>query len=137
MQISPYLNFPGDCAEAFAFYAKLLGGTIEMSTTHGDTPMANQVAPEWHEKIMHIQMKTADGFTLMGSDAPPAYYNKPQGFSVSLQMNDPAEAERIYAALAEKGEVRMELQKTFWAERFAMLSDRFGTPWIINCAPQG
>ena len=137
MQISPYLNFPGDCAEAFAFYAELLGGAIEMSTTHGDTPMANQVAPEWHEKIIHIQMKTADGFTLMGSDAPPAYYNKPQGFSVSLQMNDPAEAERIYAALAEKGEVRMELQKTFWAERFAMLSDRFGTPWIINCAPQG
>ena len=82
---------------------------------------------------MHIQMKTADGFTLMGSDAPPAYYNKPQGFFVSLQMMDPAEAERIYAALMKGGVASMELQKTDWAERFAMLTDRFGIPWIINC----
>ncbi len=65
--------------------------------------MADRVPAEWHHKIMHIQMKTADGFTLMGSDAPPAYYNKPQGFSVSLQMMDPAEAERIYAALMRGG----------------------------------
>lgn len=134
MQINPYLNFAGNCAEAFAFYAKLFGGTIEMSMTHGGTPMASEVPADWHDKIMHIQMKTADGFTLMGSDAPPAYYSKPQGFFVSLQMSDPAEAERIYAALIDGGVASMKLQKTFWAERFAMLTDRFGTPWIINCA---
>ncbi len=133
MQINPYLNFAGDCAEAFAFYAKLFGGTIEMQMTHGGSPMADQVPAEWHHKIMHIQMKTADGFTLMGSDAPPAYYNKPQGFFVSLQMMDPAEAERIYAALMKGGVASMELQKTSWAERFAMLTDRFGIPWIVNC----
>jgi PhnB protein len=135
MQINPYLNFAGDCAKAFSFYAELFGGTIEMSMSHGGTPMADQVPADWHDKIMHIQMRTPDGFTLMGSDAPPAYFRTPQGFSVSLQTSDPAEAERIYAALVEKGTASMELQKTFWAERFAMLTDRFGIPWIINCAP--
>ncbi len=133
MQINPYLNFAGNCAEAFAVYAKLFGGTIEMQMTHGQSPLAASVGPDWQDKIMHIQMKTADGFILMGSDAPPAYYNKPQGFFVSLQMMDPGEAERIYAALMEGGVASMELQKTSWAERFAMLTDRFGIPWIVNC----
>ena len=134
MQAHPYLNFPGTCAEAFRFYVGLFGAAIDMEMTHGGTPMADMVPPDWQDKIMHIQMRTPDGMVLMGSDAPPPYYAKPQGFAVSLQMGDPAEAERVYAALAEGGEVRMELQKTFWAERFAMLSDRFGIPWIINCA---
>ncbi len=137
MHINPYLNFAGNCAEAFAVYADLLGGKIDMMTTHAETPMAANVPADWQDKVMHIQMSTPDGFALMGSDAPPAYYSNPQGFSVSLALDDPAEAERIYAALAERGAVRMELQKTFWAERFAMLTDRFGIPWIINCAPAG
>ena len=133
MKANPYLNFDGDCAEAFRFYAEVFGGTIDMEMTHGGPPMADQVPADWHDKIMHIQMRTPDGMTLMGSDAPPAYFKTPQGFAVSLQLTDPQEAERIYTALSQDGEIGMALQKTFWAERFAMFSDRFGTPWIINC----
>ena len=70
---------------------------------------------------------------LMGSDAPPGRYEEPKGFSVSLQVKDPADAERIFRALAEKGTVRMPLEKTFWAQRFGMLVDRFGIPWMVNC----
>jgi PhnB protein len=134
MRANPYLNFPGNCAQAFKAYADVFGGTVEMEMTHGNSPMADQVGADWQDKIMHIQMKLPDGDLLMGSDAPPMYFEKPQGFAVSLQLSDPADAERIYAALSKGGEVRMELQKTFWAERFAMFSDRFGIPWIINCA---
>ena len=83
---------------------------------------------------MHVQMKTPDGFALMGTDAPPAFFKTPQGFSVSLTVDDPGEAERIYKALADRAKaVSMELQKTFFAERFGMLTDRFGIPWIVNC----
>lgn len=70
---------------------------------------------------------------LMGSDAPSGRYEEPKGFSVSIQLKDPADAERIFRALAEKGTVRMPLEKTFWAQRFGMLVDRFGVPWMVNC----
>jgi PhnB protein len=70
---------------------------------------------------------------LMGSDAPPQYFQPMQGFSVTLVIQDPAEAERVFRALAEGGTVRMDIQETFWAQRFGMLVDRFGTPWMINC----
>jgi PhnB protein len=133
MQINPYLHFSGDCAEAFAFYAKLLGAKVDMMTTFGESPMAGDVPADWKGKVMHAQMKAPDGLVLMGTDAPPAYFKKPQGFSVSLTVNQPTEAERIYTALADRGQVTMELQKTFWAEKFGMLTDRFGTPWIVNC----
>jgi PhnB protein len=79
---------------------------------------------------MHARLSTSAG-TLMGSDNPT--YKEPQGFSVSLQMQDPAEAERIFQALADNGSVRMPIQKTFWSVRFGMLVDRFGIPWMINC----
>jgi PhnB protein len=70
----------------------------------------------------------------MGSDSPPEYFEKPQGFSVNLQFEDVAEAERVFQALAESGTVRMPLQETFWAKRFGMFVDRFGTPWMVNCS---
>jgi PhnB protein len=73
---------------------------------------------------------------LMGSDAPPDRFEKPQGISVSIQTDDPTEAERIFAALADNGLVTMPLQQTFWAIRFGMLVDRFGIPWMINCEQQ-
>lgn len=132
MKIDAYLNFQGQCAEAFRFYEQVLGGKIVFMQTHGDTPMADQVPPDWKDAVMHVRLEVGDQ-ALMGSDAPGEYYEKPQGFSVALGIDEPEEAERIYNALAEGGQVRMELQKTFWAGRFAMLVDRFGTPWIINC----
>jgi PhnB protein len=131
MQVSPYLNFPGTCKEAFEFYAKVLGGKIEMMQTHADSPMKDQHAG-WGDKILHVTMKVG-GAVIMGSDAPPSYYNKPQGFYVSLGIEKPADADRIYNSLLDGGSIQMPIQETFWAKRFAMLTDRFGIPWMINC----
>ena len=132
MQVNPYLHFNGDCETAFKLYERILGGKITAMMTHGGTPMEAHVPPEWKAKIMHTSMTIGDT-VLMGSDAPPDRYHKPQGFSVSLVLKDAGEAERIFHALAEGGSVGMPIQKTFWAARFGMLVDKFGIPWIINC----
>ncbi len=132
MRFNPYLTFDGRCAEAFAFYAACFGGTITMMMKHGESPMAAHSPPDWQDKVLHAQIEIG-GNVLMGSDSPPQHREKPQGFSVSIMMREPEEAERVFARLAEGAEIRMALQKTFWAERFGMLIDRFGTPWMINC----
>jgi PhnB protein len=133
MRLSPHLNFNGRCAEAFRFYASVFGGTLGAMTTHGETPARNQVSPDWHDKIMHAELTIGDT-VLMGVDLSAQFYQRPQGFSVAIQATDAAEADRVFAALAQGGSVRMPIQKTFWAERFGMLTDRFGIPWMINCA---
>jgi PhnB protein len=132
MQLNPYLTFDGRCEAAFKLYAEALGGKIEMMMTHEGSPMAAQVSPEWRNKIMHARLALGDTL-LMASDAPPDRYEPMKGFSVTLDIDSPAEAERVFHALAEKGTVRMPIQETFWAARFGMLTDRFGTPWMINC----
>lgn len=132
MQVNPYLLFNGNCREAFKFYEQHLGGKIESMMTHAGTPAEAQTPPEWRDKIIHARM-TIGGTVLMGSDAPPPHYSAPQGFSVSLNLNDAAEADRVYQALSAKGKIVMAIQKTFWATRFAMFTDQFGTPWMINC----
>ena len=136
MQLNPYLMFNGQCEAAFKFYAKVLGGKIEAMFPHEGTPAEGHVPAEWRKKIMHARMTVGDK-ALMGSDAPPLHQENMKGFSVSLGVDTPAEAERIFHALAEKGEVRMPIQETFWAQRFGMLVDQFGTPWMINCEQRG
>lgn len=131
MQLNPYLTFNGQCEDAFKFYEKCLGGKIEAMMTHAGTPAEQHVPPEWRNKILHARLTVGDQ-ALMGSDAPPGRYEQPQGFSVSLNINDPREAERIFRALSENGKVQMPLQQTFWAERFGMCADRFGIPWMVN-----
>jgi PhnB protein len=132
MQLSPYLAFNGQCAEAFKFYEKCLGGKLEGMMTHGQSPMAQQVPPEWRDKIIHARLIVADQ-ALMGADVPPQHYKQPQGFSVSINVKEIAEGERIFNALAESGKVQMPFQKTFWSAGFGMATDRFGTPWMVNC----
>jgi len=134
MKLVSYLNFGGNCAAAFKYYERVLGGKIEMLMTHGDMPpeAQAQTPPEWKNMIMHARLVARD-YVLMGSDAPPDRFEKPQGFSVAIQIDDPKEAERIFAALADNGSVRMPLQQTFWAVRFGMLVDKFGIPWMVNC----
>jgi PhnB protein len=129
MQLNTYLFFNGNCEAAFKCYEQHLNGKIEMMITGADTP---EPMPAMRDKIMHARMTVGDN-VLMGSDAPPDRYNKPQGFDVSLTVGTPEEAERIFNALAESGEVRMPLEKTFWAERFGSLVDQFGIPWMVNC----
>lgn len=132
MQLNPYLIFNGQCAAAFKFYEQVLDGKIAMMMTHGDSPMAEQAPPESRDKIIHARMVVGDK-VLMGSDCPDGHYQTPQGFSVTLGIEEPAEAERVFKALSEKGTVQMPIQETFWALRFGMLVDQYGTPWMINC----
>lgn len=132
MQIVPYLFFPGTCAEAFRFYEKVLGGKIVDMLTHAETPMKDHVSPDWQDKIIHARLLVGDA-VIMASDAPPEFQKNPQGFSVSIHVKDVDEAELVFTALAEGGTVTMPLEKTFWTARFGMLTDRYGTPWMINC----
>jgi PhnB protein len=132
MQLSPYLMFDGGCQAAFTFYAKVLGGTIETMMTYAGSPMAEQTPPEWRDKVMHARLKLGD-MVLMGSDPPPGHFEAMKGCWVTLSLDDPGEAERIFHALSENGAVRVAIQQTFWAARFGMLIDQFGTPWMINC----
>jgi PhnB protein len=132
MQMNPYLTFNGQCEAAFKFYEKCLGAKIVMMMMHEGTPAAEHVPAEWRNKILHARLQIGDQ-VMMGSDAPPDRDEQPKGFSVSLNLDDPAEADRIFDALAEQGTVRMPIQKTFWAIRFGTLVDRFGIPWMINC----
>jgi PhnB protein len=132
MQINPYLVFNGQCEEAFKFYEKCLGGKIEAMMPHRGTPAEAGIPPEWLDKILHARMTVGDQ-VLMASDAPPGHFKQPQGFSVSLGMKDAKQGERIFNALAEGGKVGMPFQRTFWAEGFGMLVDRYGIPWMVNC----
>jgi PhnB protein len=131
MQINPYLSFNGDCETAFKFYEQCLGGKIDAMLTYRNSPIAEETPPELQDKIMHAHLIVGDR-NLMGADCSPQIYEKPQGFSVMLDFEDPGEGERIFSALAEGGKIQMPMQATFWAKRFGMVSDRFGTPWAIN-----
>lgn len=135
MELNTHLNFNGQCEAAFKFYEPCLGGKIVTMTTYADSPMANQVPPEWRNKILHASLKMGDEIVLMGADAPPDRYQEPKGFAISLQVKDPAEADRIFNSLAEQGKVQMPIQQTYWSPRFGMLVDRFGIPWMVNCEP--
>jgi PhnB protein len=134
MQLIPYLNFNGQCEAAFKLYEKTLGGKIQAMMRHGDSPIAGEVPASWHDSILHAYMTVGDA-VLMGSDAPPDQYQKPGSNYVSIMIDDPVEAERIFNTLAENGTVQMPFEQTFWAARFGMCVDQFGTPWMINCNP--
>ena len=132
MEMSPYLIFNGQCAAAFKFYEQTLGGTITFLQTHGESPMKDNVPADWQDKVMHGSVTIGEQI-LMGGDVAPEGYQKPKGFTLSLQIKSTTQAERIFQRLAKDGTVVMPLEKTFWADRFGMLVDRFGIPWQINC----
>jgi PhnB protein len=132
MQTNTYLLFNGQCEEAFKFYAQTLGGKIEAMMTNAGTPAEEFVPAEWRDKVLHASMTVGDQ-VIMASDAPPGRYDKPQGFSVNLSIKDPAEAERVFNALAQGGTIQMPFGETFWAAGFGMAVDRFGIPWMVNC----
>ncbi|MEN0077184.1 MAG: VOC family protein [Paracraurococcus sp.] len=137
MPLCPYLFFDGRCEEAFTRYQQVLGGRITAMLRHAGTPAEAHVPPEWRDKIMHACLELEGGMQLMASDAAPPYFRPPQGFSVQLSVGTVEEAERIFAALAEGGNVTMPLAPTFWATRFGMLTDRFGVPWMLNHGQPG
>jgi len=132
MKLNFHLHFSGQCEEAFQFYEKTLGGKIEGLFRYGSAPPEAQNVPsDWRDKIMHAYMTIGDQ-ALMGMDAPPGHFQKPQGFHVNVAVKDMAEGKRLFDALSEKGNVIMKFGPTFWSPGFAMLVDRFGTPWMVN-----
>lgn len=147
MQFIPYLNFDGRCAEAFAFYAKLFQGTITYQGRFGEVPADAGMPPlpeATKERVMHVHLQVGTQ-ALMGSDTlptPPGQdpascggYQKPQGLWVSIQLADAAEGRRVFDGLADGGQVAMPFAKTFFSSGFGMVTDRFGTPWMVNIAP--
>jgi PhnB protein len=133
MKINAYLTFNGNCEEAMRFYARSLGGTLDPINTFGDTPACDHVPADYRDKIMHARLTVGDQ-VLMASDNMPDYpYDGVKGCSIALNVDSIAEAQRVFAALSEQGQVIMPLDKTFWAVSFGMLVDRFGVPWLVNC----
>ena len=135
MKLHTYLNYGGNCRQAFQFYEQHLGGTITMMMTHGQQPGAN-VAPEWKDAVLHARI-TLGETELLGSDVPPEHFQPMRSAYLSLTVDSIEDAERIHGLLAEGGQIFMPMQETFFAFRFSMLRDRFGTSWmIVNPRPQ-
>jgi PhnB protein len=129
------LMFDGRCAAAFAFYERCLGATIVGTFTYGSSPMAGDAPADW---IMHGTLTVGES-VIFGNDVAPPKYERPQGFSIVLRVDEPEEAERVFHALAADGTIIWPIQQTFWSVRYGALIDQFGIPWSINCskAPEG
>lgn len=131
-QFEPYLSFNGNCADAMRFYERTLGGRIEMMMKFSEMPPEPGQPPMQGDGIMHASL-TLDGFRLMASDCPPGMPHEPmKGITVSLAYETADEGRRIFDALADGGQVMMPFGRTFWADGFGMVVDRFGTPWMVN-----
>lgn len=134
-QLDGYLFFDGTCADAMRFYERTLGGKIQMMMTHAQSPEADRSPPGSADRILHARLVLGDR-VLMASDSMVGHpYEGMKGFSLSLSYPTVADAKKTFDALAAGGQVRMPLQKTFWAEAFGMLVDRFGTPWMVSGPP--
>ena len=133
--LAPYLTLNGTTKEAVAFYAAILGGTVEFSQTYGESPAKDEIPSEYYERIIHTSLRLPDGGLLMASDAGPwAPFTGPmRSCSLSLQFSDLPKARKVFDALGEGGTVTMPFNKTFWAAGFGMLIDRFGVSWMVNC----
>jgi PhnB protein len=130
MRLHTYLNYGGNCAQAFRFYEQHLGGTITMLMTHGEQPNPQNVPPEWKDKVLHARI-TLGETELMGADIPPDRFKPMRSAYLSLSVDSSQEAERIYRLLSDGGEIFMPMEETFFAFRFAMLRDKFGTSWML------
>lgn len=130
MQVQPYLHFNGCCEDALEFYRRAIGAEVTFLMRFKDNPeppKAGTVPPGMENKVMHASLRIGDA-TLMASDCGPSTF---QGVSLSLIVSSEAEADRVFAGLADGGQVKMPLAKTFFSPRFGMLEDRFGVSWMI------
>lgn len=130
MQLHTYLNYGGNCEEAFRFYERYLGGRVTMMMRHGQQPDASNVPAEWANAILHARMNIG-GTELLGADIPPDRFQPMRSAYLSLTLDTDGEADRVFAVLSDGGQVFMPMQETFFASRFAMLRDRFGTSWML------
>ena len=134
--LTAYLIFDGTCAEAMRFYERALGGKLEVLMTHKDSPIAEHTPPGSADRILHARL-VSDGLVLMASDTLPGQpYEGMKGFAVSVIYPTAREARKVFDALAQGGQVNMPFDRTFWADGFGGVTDRYGTPWMINGGPQ-
>ncbi|MDF3831738.1 VOC family protein [Cupriavidus basilensis] len=132
-QAIAYLAFNGNCAEAMRFYEQALHGKLEVLMSGADSPMAEQIPREFAHRILHARLALPGGGMLFGGDCPGHLpYEGIKGVSIAVDYATTEEAEQVFAALASGGQVTMPMQAAFWAKRWGMLIDRFGTPWIVN-----
>jgi PhnB protein len=132
MRLDVYLNYRGHCEEAFRFYERYLGGRITGLVRHGGQPNPG-VPADWTDKVLHARLEIGTT-VLMGADIPHA--EPMRSAYLALRLDDETEAERVYALLAEGGEIYMKMERTPFANRFAMLRDRFGTSWLLLHQPE-
>ena len=130
MPFHPYLNFGGNCREAFTRYQEILGGQLDILGL-SDLPEGEEMPPGMEDLVMHAALTIGDSL-LMASDAPPGEFHPAQGAYVNYTVADVDEAKRIFAALSEGGEVTMAFGPTFWSPGFGVCTDKFGTPWMVN-----
>ena len=131
LRLDVYVNYRGTCEEAFRFYEQHLGGTITEIMRHGEQPNP-QIPADWKEKVLHARVEIG-GAVLMGADIPHAEPMRSAYLTLSLDREE--DAERVYAVLVDGGEIFMKMEKTPFANRFAMLRDRFGTSWMLLHQP--
>lgn len=134
MRIEPYLFFEGNCEEALNFYRAALGAEVTFLMRFKESPDPGMCRPGFEEKVMHANLRIGDT-TVMASDGRCEGAPSFQGFSLSMALADQAEAERLFTALADGGQVQMPLTRTFWSPLFGMVVDRFGVSWMINVTP--
>ena len=127
MKVDFYLNYAGNCADAFRFYEQHLGARIMMMMKHGDAA-ESRVPPDWKNNVLHATLEIG-GAVVRGADIPGA--EPMRSAYLTLTVDTIEEAERLYAVLSEGGQIFMQMQETFFAKRFAMLRDRFGTSWMV------
>tara|TARA_R110000868_G_scaffold57875_4_gene178526 strand:- start:14299 stop:14712 length:414 start_codon:yes stop_codon:yes gene_type:complete len=132
MNLNAYLHMNGNCKEAFAYYEKHIGGKVTMSMSYADAPDAPDKSEAARNRVIHTNL-SGDGLSLMGSDQPPGTPPLPmQGVTLALNVESVAEADRLFAALSDKGNVLQPLMETFFSHRFGMCIDQFGTHWMVN-----
>jgi PhnB protein len=132
--VNPYLNFSGNCEEAFNFYRSIFGGEFATVMRFKDVPAEYQMDASEGEKIMHVALPIGQGTVLMGSDRPAAMGPTTPGdnSSISVSTGSEAEATRVFNGLSAGGQVTMPLEKAFWGSYFGMLTDRFGIQWMVS-----
>lgn len=133
MKLYTYLNYGGNCRQAFEFYAQHLGGKIAFLQTHGEIAGA-ETAAEMTDAVLHARLEIGDT-VLLGADMPPGRFQPMRSAYLTLMLDSSTEAERIYELLTDGGEIFMKMEETFFARRFAMLRDRFGTSWMLLHQP--
>ena len=137
MKLDVYLNYGGNCEQAFRFYEQQLGGKITMMMRHGEQPNAANVPANWRNAVLHARIEFGKT-VLMGADIPPDRFQPMRSAYLTLTADSAEQAELLYALLTDGGQIFMKMEETFFASRFAMLRDKFGTSWmLLHERPEG